>query len=90
MFENVDRWTTDGETTDARVIVILIPYLRAYCSGEIKNYFKIDQPRSFLTRRVAMATRNLHGLGILNNYQEGMLIVDGWWMRRPMIIKAHL
>ena len=40
MFENVDgrttdRRTDDGQTTDARVIGILVAHLRAFGSGEL-------------------------------------------------------
>ena len=37
MFENVDGRTDDGRTTDDRVTGILIAYLRAFGSGELKN-----------------------------------------------------
>ena len=36
MFENVDGRTTDGRTTDAGVIGILLAYLGAFGSGELK------------------------------------------------------
>ena len=37
MFENVDGWTDDGRTTDARVTGILIAHLGAFGSGELKR-----------------------------------------------------
>ena len=37
MFENVDGWTTDDQTTDAGVTGILIVHLEAFGSGELTS-----------------------------------------------------
>ena len=42
MFENVDG-RTDGRTTDARVIGILIAHLRAFGSGELKMWEELER-----------------------------------------------